>query len=124
MNQNKCVEHVYQPDPSENKNQIEFVTISLDYMSIQIFGFWYVCVCDEKKCEKRKEKKTLKMMAIKIQFMQSNPMVVWLLLQFRLRYQTSNLVAVRCNKKWKIERKPRQQNIDVVLNAQLNLNCQ
>lgn len=59
MNQNKCVEHVYQPDPSENKNknQIEFVTISLDYMSIQIFGFWYVCVCDEKKCEKRKEKK-------------------------------------------------------------------
>lgn len=87
-------------------------------MSIQIF----MCVCHEKDAKKRKinaendgNKNTIH--AIKCDGCLA-------LLQFRLRYQTSNLVAVRCNKKWKIERKPQQQNIDVVLNAQLNLNCQ
>lgn len=101
-------------------NLSRFHYIGLYYMSIQIFGFG-MCVCATKKKMRRKKRKrkkyTLKMLAIKIQFMQSNPMVVWLLLQFRLRYRTSNLVAVRCNKKWKIERKPRQQNIDVFSNA-------
>lgn len=93
------------------------------YIGLYVYSnLWirYVCVCHEKKMRRKKRKRkkyTLKMLAIKIQFMQSNPMVVWLLLQFRLRYRTSNLVAVRCNKKWKIERKPRQQNIDVFSNA-------